>query len=114
MVGRQLKNQIAILAALAFGFLLFSPRARASDDKTAKLFEAKCSVCHGDDGHGTDIGRGLNVVDLHSPEVQKQTDDQLIAAVTNGKNKMPPNKGKLTAAQIKSLVGYVRELGKQK
>lgn len=114
MTGQQMKSQTAILAALGLGLLLFAPRTRAADDKTAKLFDAKCSVCHGEDGHGTDIGRGLNVADLHSPDVQKQTDEQLIAAVTNGKNKMPPNKGKLTAAQIKSLVAYVRELGKQK
>lgn len=114
MTSQQLKIEAAILATLALGLLLFMPRARAADDKTVKLFTAKCSVCHGDDGHGTDIGRGVNVVDLHSPEVQNQTDDQLIDVVTNGKNKMPANKGKLTAAQIKSLVAYVRELGKQK
>lgn len=114
MIGQQIKIQTAFLVTLSLGLMLFTPPARAADDKTAKLFEAKCAVCHGDDGHGTDIGRGLNVVDLHSPEVQKQTDEQLIDAVTNGKNKMPPNKGKLTAAQIKSLVAYVRELGKQK
>lgn len=114
MTGRQIRNHIAILSALAFALLFFIPRARSADDKTVKLFTAKCSVCHGDDGHGTDIGRGVDVVDLHSPEVQKQTDEQLIDVVTNGKNKMPANKGKLTAAQIKSLVAYVRELGKQK
>jgi cytochrome c6 len=114
MISRNGRNQIAVLEALALGLLFLTPRARAADDKTVKLFNAKCSVCHGDDGHGSDIGRDLNVVDLHSPEVQKQTDEQLIDAVTNGKNKMPPNKGKLTPAQIKSLVAYVRELGKEK
>jgi mono/diheme cytochrome c family protein len=46
--------------------------------------------------------------------VQKETDAQLIDIVTNGKNKMPAYKGKLTDDQIKGLVGYVRELAKKK
>jgi mono/diheme cytochrome c family protein len=32
--------------------------------------------------------------------------------VTNGKGKMPANQGKLTDAQIKAVVGYVRSLQK--
>jgi mono/diheme cytochrome c family protein len=46
--------------------------------------------------------------------VQKQTDAELTATITNGKNKMPAYKGKLDDAQIKQLVGFVRELAKKK
>jgi cytochrome c6 len=113
MMSDLAKNLIASSVLLTFG-LLAAERSRAADEKTVKLFQTKCAVCHGDDGRGTDVGRELNVVDLHSAEVQKLTDDQLIDVVTNGKNKMPPNKGKLTSAQIKALVAYVRELSKQK
>ena len=51
--------------------------------------------------------------DLSSPEVQSQTDAQLTEIVTNGKNKMPAYKGKLTDDQIKGLVVYIRELAKK-
>jgi mono/diheme cytochrome c family protein len=50
--------------------------------------------------------------DLGSNEVQAQTDAQLIAITSDGKNKMPAYKGKLTDQQIKELVGYIRTLKK--
>ena len=37
---------------------------------------------------------------------------RLIASTTNGKGKMPAYKGKLTDAQIKDVVLYMRTLGK--
>jgi mono/diheme cytochrome c family protein len=40
------------------------------------------------------------------------SDADLTAAITDGKGKMPAYKGKLTDAQIKDLVGYIRTLKK--
>ncbi|HUO34364.1 MAG TPA: cytochrome c [Candidatus Acidoferrum sp.] len=114
MRGHQSRILALVFSTLALVFLASASGTRGADDQTVKLFRTKCAVCHGDDGRGSDIGKSLDVVDLHSPEVQEQTDAQLIDAVTNGKGKMPPNKGRVTAAQIKSLVAYVRELGKEK
>jgi cytochrome c6 len=45
--------------------------------------------------------------------VQSQSDAQLTDIVTNGKNKMPAYKGKLTDDQIKGLVAYIRGLAKK-
>jgi mono/diheme cytochrome c family protein len=45
--------------------------------------------------------------------VQKQTDAELTAIITNGKSPMPAYKGKVTDAQIKELVTYVRGLAKK-
>jgi cytochrome c6 len=100
---------------LAAPTLVFTLSARAQED-TAGLFKAKCAACHGADGSGdTPAGKKLGARDLRSDEMQKQTDAQLIDATTNGKNKkMPAYKDKLTDAQIKQLVGYIRELGKKK
>lgn len=55
----------------------------------------------------------MKVRDLRSADVQKQTDAQLSDIITAGKNPMPAYKDKLTGEEIKSLVGYVRELGKK-
>jgi cytochrome c6 len=77
-------------------------------------FKAKCAACHGADGTGsTATGKALKVRDLASPDVQSQSDAQLTDIVTNGKNKMPAYKGKLTDDQIKGLVAYIRGLAKK-
>ncbi len=84
--------------------------AHAQNDSAA-LFKAKCAACHGADGKGqTTMGKTLKARDLASPEVQKETDAQLIGITENGKGKMPAYKGKLTDDQIKGLVKYIRTL----
>jgi len=93
--------------------LLVLPTGRADD--TPALYKSKCAMCHGADGSGdTPTGKAMKVADLRSDPVQKQTDAQLIATTTDGKNKMPAFKGKLSEAQIKDLVKYIRDLAKKK
>jgi len=105
-------NGAALVLATGIG-LLGSP-VRAQDD-AATTFKGKCAGCHGPDGSGnTAIGTKLKMRDLGSPDVQKQTDAQLTDIIMNGKSPMPAYKDKITDAQIKQLVGYVRELGKKK
>jgi cytochrome c6 len=98
------------LLALAIMFVFgTSVRADGAGD-----FKAKCAACHGADGTGsTATGKALKVRDLASPDVQSQTDAQLADIITNGKNKMPAYKGKLTDDQIKGLVAYIRGLAKK-
>ena len=52
-------------------------RPAMADDAEA-LYKSKCQVCHGADGKGTAAGQKLGAKDFHSPEVQKQTDAELI------------------------------------
>ena len=89
--------------------------AAAADDAGKTTFEANCSVCHDVDGSGdTPIGMSLEIPDLRSDEVQKHSDEELIALVTNGKDPMPSFKGKLTADEIKGVIAYVRTFAKKK
>ena len=99
---------------LLLGFLLLSFAALAAAQNPGKaIFASKCSLCHGPDGKGTtSIGKNLKIADLHSADVQKLSDDDLKTLITNGKNKMPPFKGKLTDEQILQVISYIRELGK--
>lgn len=77
------------------------------------IFASKCSICHGPDGSGkTSMGKALNIADLHSATVQKMSDADLKNVITNGKNKMPAFKGKLTDAQMGDVLAYIRTLGK--
>ena len=92
--------------------VLFAIPARADD--VAALYKSKCAACHAPDGGGdTPAGKAMKVVDLRSPEIQKMTDAQLIDATTNGKDKMPAYKGKITDDQIKQLVAYIRQFAKK-
>jgi mono/diheme cytochrome c family protein len=58
------------------------------------------------------MGKSLKIADLHSADVQKMSDADLKTVLTNGKNKMPSFKGKLTDAQMTDVISYIRELGK--
>jgi mono/diheme cytochrome c family protein len=101
-----------LFAGWAFIFLL-SSSTRADD--SASIFNSKCAMCHAADGSGnTPAGKATKARDFASPDVQSQTDAQLSEIITNGKNKMPAYKGKLTDDQIKGLVAYIRELAKKK
>ncbi len=100
------------ILALSAGLLFCTPQVWSQDD-AASLYKSKCAACHAADGSGnTPAGKSLKIRDLHSPDVQKQTDAQLTEIITAGKSPMPAYKGKLTDDQIKQLVGYIRELGK--
>lgn len=99
---------VAILAAVVF----LGPVAKA-DDSGGSIYKAKCATCHGPDGKGeTATGKSMKVKDLASDEVQKLSDADLSAAITNGKGKMPAYKT-LTPEQVKSLVAYIRSFAKK-
>ncbi|HKO54953.1 MAG TPA: cytochrome c [Thermoanaerobaculia bacterium] len=74
------------------------------------LFKQQCAVCHGAKGDGnTPAGKSMKVKDLGSPDVQKLTDAQLADVITKGKGKMPAFP-RLSAADVKALVGVIRSL----
>ena len=78
------------------------------------IFKRKCAGCHGANGAGnTTIGKNLKLRDLGSPDVQKQTDEELSAIIGKGKSgKMPPFENKLTKEQISDVVKFIRTLKK--
>jgi cytochrome c6 len=81
----------------------------------ATVFKSKCAGCHSADGSASGAaGKAMHIRDLASADVQKQSDAELTAIITNGKGSMPAYKDKLTGDQIKELVGFVRGLAKKK
>ncbi len=112
MISLNFPRSGILFLLVAVGVLFVLP---AKSDDAASLYKSKCAACHSADGSGdTPAGKAMGVTDLRGDEVQKMTDAQLIDATTNGKNKMPAYKGKLTDDQIKQLVGYIRTLAKPK
>jgi mono/diheme cytochrome c family protein len=98
---------------LAVLVLLAAPLLADATPDGATIFKAKCAMCHGPDGSGqTPMGKSMKIRALGSPDVQKQSDAELINVVTNGKNKMLAYKGKLTPEEIKAVVGHIRTFKK--
>jgi cytochrome c6 len=97
---------ITIFALFSLGLALALPPIAAAD--AAGDYKAKCAGCHGVDGSKSMMG----AKPLSGAEVQGQSDADLTKAIADGKGKMPAYKGKLTDAQIKDLVGYIRTLKK--
>jgi mono/diheme cytochrome c family protein len=80
----------------------------------AATYKAKCAMCHGADGLATSqMAKNMKVMSFKAPAMVKTSEAQFIASTTNGKGAhMPAYKGKLTDAQIKDVVAYIRTLQK--
>jgi len=78
------------------------------------VYKAKCAGCHGADGAGTTAaGKATKARDFCSDEVKKESDDDWISIIVKGKNKMPSYDKKVTEAEIKDVVAYIRSLCKK-
>ncbi len=108
----QLSKRVAIafIAVTVMAVVAYAPisaLAGAGED----LYKSKCAMCHGADGTGdTAMGKKLNIRNLKSPEVQKETDAQLTEIITKGKNKMPEYGSKLKPEEIKQVVAAIRAM----
>jgi cytochrome c6 len=97
---------IIVFALFSLVLALALPPIAAAD--AAGDYKAKCAGCHGADGSKSMMG----AKPLSGAEVQAMSDAELTAEIADGKGKMPAYKGKLSDAQIKDLVGYIRTLKK--
>jgi cytochrome c6 len=102
------------LPTIAMITLLTLAASAAFATDVAEIYKTKCASCHGPDGASqTPAGKLMKAPDLRSPEIQKRPDTDLQRAIVNGKGKMPPFKAKLSAAEVSSLVAYIRGLAKK-
>lgn len=104
---------LLVTSALSFGLSSLTVMAQDRGSSTAgskDLFNSRCALCHGADGHGSDMGKTLKVKDLTSKEVQSQSDEELAHVIAEGKNNMPPFKGSLKKEEISDVIKYLRTL----
>jgi cytochrome c6 len=79
-----------------------------------KIYKAKCASCHGPDGMGaTAAGKATKARDFCSEEVKKETDEDWTSVIMKGKNKMPAYDKKITDAEVRDVVAYIRGLCKK-
>ncbi|MFY9905145.1 MAG: cytochrome c [Terriglobales bacterium] len=92
--------------AIALVVVLSLPLSAHAQDASA-LYKSKCAMCHGADGAKA-AGH-----DLSGADVQKKSDADLDAVITDGKPpKMPKYGDKLKPEEVKGLVAYIRTLKK--
>jgi cytochrome c553 len=81
----------------------------APSGNASVLFAKNCAVCHGADGRGNQAMGTPNFLDPNFQRTQRDAD--FSNAIHNGKSgRMPAWSGKLSDAEIASLVTYVRNL----
>ena len=104
-------SKTKIAAAIAFSLACTAAGWAQKDAKS--IFEDKCSVCHGEDGAGkTAKGKKLKVKDIRQT-IKTESEAEMIKIAAEGKGKDMDGFGKdYSAAQIKELVTYYRNLAK--
>ena len=101
--------RIAILGLVSVSLAVPAMAQQAGE----ATYKAKCAMCHAADGSGsTPVGKTMKVRSLKSAEDVKMTDAELTKATKDGVGKMQGYAGKLTDAQIKDVVAYIRVLQK--
>jgi cytochrome c6 len=85
-----------------------------SEINVAALYSAqKCAACHGKDGKGNKA-ISSEIPDFTDAAWQsKHSDAEFISMIKKGKKPMPGYESKLTEAEIKALVAYVRSFAKK-
>jgi cytochrome c6 len=104
---------LVVMTLVMGGICLLSSSAKAQG-AGEKVYKAKCASCHGPEGKGeTPAGKATKARDFCSDEVQKETDEEWTGIVVKGKNRMPAYDKKLTEAEIKDVVAFIRTLSKK-
>jgi mono/diheme cytochrome c family protein len=107
---RGLRTAFIILLAASIAGPAFAQAPGADVYKTAT---PKCAMCHGADGlAATPVAKSMKVLSFKDPAMIKASDAQFFASTKDGKGKMPAYAGKLTDAQIKDVVSFIRTLQK--
>ena len=99
-----------LIMSVVVAIMIASSGAAFGADAGA-LWAQNCASCHGKDGSGsTAMGKKLGVKDY--TKSQSFSDAEATNVIKNGKGKMKGYKDKLSDADVKALVAYVRSLKK--
>lgn len=104
-----------VVAGLAIATIGVSTGRAQGDGKEA--YDATCKKCHGVAGVPPKamVTKYPKIVAFDAAFFAKNSNDEIVKAITNGKEKgMPSYKTKMTAAQITAVAKYIRTFTGQK
>lgn len=78
-----------------------------------ETFQARCSLCHAENGAGSEVGASLNVPDLRSRKIQQQDDATLRRIILEGKGDMPTFKRDFDEEEVDRLIELVRSFARR-
>lgn len=105
------RRALVVLACLGAAHVACAAEAK-------KNWEEHCAKCHGSDGAAnTKTGRKEKIKDLTTAKNQdRATDDRIMKSMlegikdNDGREQMPSFRGKLSEADMKALVSFIRTL----
>ena len=106
----------ALAALVVLTIALVGPPAPAAAADAAKTFATSCAPCHGKQGEPNAVFAKQGVRSFKDAAWQKAaTDAQIEKSIREGKQgtMMASFDKALSNEEIKSLVGYIRQLGKK-
>ena len=90
-----------------------SPQVPANElAQAGKLYKEVCAHCHKDNGEGGEVfidGKTFKAPSFKRPSVISDPDSELIEHIRDGGEYMPAFKDRLTPAQMKELVQFIRK-----
>jgi cytochrome c6 len=105
-------NAKHVIAAVALIFLAGASalQAQTPAQTPAQTFAATCAACHGPAGTPNPtmvqaMGAMPNFATIHAP-----ADSVWVRSITSGKGKMPAYGARLTPAQVRAMVAYLKTL----
>jgi len=101
---------VAVVVVLVFSYASRAHEGIEVPGDAKTTFDDKCASCHGKDGRAKSLhAKHVHARDLTDAAWQNDvSDERLFNSISNGRNKMPAFKKKLSEAQIDELVAYVR------
>lgn len=111
---KALKLFVSAVLGVIIALVLLTAAKPQTASEGKSLYDAKCAICHAEDGTGNPAMKGMAGGDLSKLNVadSKLSDADMFTVIRDGRNKMPAYKGKITDEQIKSVVTYIRTLKK--
>lgn len=83
--------------------LIFIARGQDYGDTGKRIYEKKCVACHGKDGTKGALG-------AKNLQVSRLDDSSLFVTISEGRNRMPSWKKKLTSQDVNHVIRYIKSL----
>lgn len=106
---------VSAVMVASVGLVTLAMRPAAQGPSAKEIYQDKCAVCHGDDGHAkTAKGKKSKTKDIDET-IGKMSEAEMIKVVHDGKDpNMDAWAKEFNDAQIKGLVQYYRSLSTKK